>query len=87
MTFVQRKFYLPEETYTKLSFVAKASGKTITQVLRELLEEGLVNMQKKNKKSLAKVLLGISAKAEKEGWKGPKDLSENHDKYFVEQSK
>jgi len=40
--------------------------------------------QKKKKKSLAQVLVDIGSRAEKEHWKGPRDLSINHDKYFVE---
>ena len=84
MAFIQRKFYLPEETYTKLAVNAKSKNKTITQLLRELLEEGLYNMQKKTKAKAVKSLLDIADKAEKEGWNGPKDLAQKHDKYFRE---
>ncbi len=40
--------------------------------------------QKRKKKSLAQVLVDIGSRAEKEHRKVPRDLSINHDKYFVE---
>ena len=84
MAFIQRKFYLPEDTYTKLAVNAKNKNKTITQLLRELLEEGLYNMQKKNKAKAVKNLLDIADRPEREGWNGPRDLAKAHDKYFRE---
>ena len=84
MAFIQRKFYLPEDTYTRLAVNAKSNNKTITQLLREILEEGLFNMQKNNKAKAVRSLLGIADRAEKEGWNGPKDLATKHDKYFRE---
>ena len=84
MTFIQRKFYLPEDTYIRLAVNAKSKNKTITQLLRELLEEGLSNMQKKNKAKAVKNLLDIADRAEREAWNGPEDLAKKHDKYFRE---
>lgn len=40
--------------------------------------------QKKKKKSFAQVLIDIGRRAEKENWRAPRDLSTNHDKYFIE---
>ena len=86
MPYVQRKFYLPEETYTQLSIIAKTNNKTITQLLRELLNEGLANFQSKTKPNVAKALLAIVQKAEQKNWHGHKDLAQNHDKYFIKAS-
>lgn len=81
MAMVQRKFYFPEEMYRDLQLLAKSSRKTITQVLRELVQMGL----KKNKqRGNAYVLLDLARMAEKYKLSGPRDLSKNHDKYFVE---
>ncbi len=87
MTYVQRKFYLPEEMYSRLQLLAKASRKTITQVLRETVEVGLKRIQKTHpKKGGAWVLLKLAERAERENWgkNAPHDLSINHDKYFAE---
>lgn len=87
MNYVQRKFYIPEETYTRLTIAAKSLNKTITQVLRDLLEEGLATLQSKNKSMTAKKLLAIAQKAEKEDWGGPRDLAISHNKYFLKSFK
>lgn len=78
---VQRKFYFPEEMYRELQLLAKSSRKTITQVLRDLVQIGL---KKKKQRGTAYVLLELARMAEKHKLRGPKDLSKNHDKYFVE---
>lgn len=84
MKFVQRKFYIPEDTYAKMSWLAKSEGKTITEVLRGFVEDGL--RKKKKKKNGFRGLLELARRAQEEGWGkgGPSDLVKNHDKYFVE---
>ena len=84
MSMIQRKFYLPEDMYTRLQFLAKATKQTITETLRELVQEGLERKQKQRAGQSAKALLELAKKAEREGWTGPNDLSINHDAYFVE---
>lgn len=83
MTMIQRKFYLPEDLYTQLTTHAKVSGKTITQALRELVDEGL--QRKKNARHArgAQALLELARLAKKHAWRGPKDLSTKHDTYFA----
>lgn len=81
---IQRKFYLPEDMYTDLQLLAKATKKPITQVLRELLEDSLKRRQKRRDGKSCQALLKLAEKAESEGWKGPADLSVNHDKYLIE---
>ena len=62
---------------------ARATRKTITQTLRELVKEGL-QRKRKTKKNGMQALLELAKMAEKEHWSGPKDLSTNHDKYLAE---
>ena len=81
MKFVQRKFYIPEDTYAKMSWLAKFEGKTITEVLRSLIDDGL---KRKKRKGSMKALLDLAREARGWKWNGPRDLSVNHDKYFVE---
>lgn len=81
---IQRKFYLPQEMYNRLQLLAMTSKKTITDVLRELIAEGLERQQKRIAGASTRGFLKIAEMAEKEGWTGPGDLSVNHDKYSVE---
>lgn len=84
---VQRKFYLPVELYSELQMLSKVSKKTITQVLREAVVQGLKQKQKdRRNKSGAWRLLKLAEKAERENWgkNAPSDLAENHDKYLAE---
>lgn len=83
MTMIQRKFYLPELMYNQLQLFAKRSQKTITQTLREFIEEGIRKGQKRNAGEGAKKLLELARFAKKQRWKGPSDLSVHHDKYFA----
>lgn len=80
---VQRKFYLPQEMYTRLQLRAKIAGKSISDILRELINEGLKHKEKKQAGRGAKVLLELARMAEKKGWKGPKNFSIKHNEYFV----
>ena len=76
MDYVQRKFYLPKDIYTQLGILAEAEGKTITQILRDLVGDGLKHKKKKN--SMRK-LVDLAKKARKEGLEGPRDWAESHD--------
>ena len=89
MAMVQRKFYLPQEMYLELQQVARMTKKSITQVLRECVDEGLKKKKNARKKpTLAEALVKLGKQAKKEGWgkdsKPTPDLSINHNKYFVE---
>ena len=80
---VQRKFYLPETMYIELQLLAKASKKTITQVLREAVTVGLKRtLSTKHKQTRG--LLGLAELGKRLKVKGPKDLARNHDKYLAE---
>lgn len=84
---VQRKFYLPEDLYSRLQLRAKVLGKTITEVLRELLAEGLKKEEEKTEGRGVEGLLRLAKMAEKNKWVGPQDLAKNHDKYFAQTHK
>ena len=82
MAYIQRRFYLPEQLYSKLILFAKSQNTTVNEVLRTILKEGL---EKEHTHSqVGEKLLRLAEIAGKESIKAPKDISENHDKYFVE---
>lgn len=84
MAMIQRKFYFPEELYERLQLQAKIERKRITDVLRESLSESLEKKEKKHAEKNKHPLQGLLEIAEKYRFHGPKDLAENHDKYFAE---
>lgn len=79
---IRTQIYLPKELYQEIAFAAKRENKAKAAVIREALEEGLT--KKKPKKNAGETLLELAKMAEKYKWKGPKDLSTNHDKYLYE---
>jgi hypothetical protein len=81
MKYVQRKFYIPEDIYAQMSWLAQSSGKSITEVVRGFITEGLE--KKGERKNSMRNLLDLARK-ERKNWKGPADLADNHDNYFVE---
>lgn len=83
MEMVQRKFYLPKQTYNRMQIIARQQEKTISEVLRDLVERGIDTEQKGPSRSI-QALRNISEMAEKENWTGPADLAINHNKYFAE---
>lgn len=86
MTYVQRKFYFPEEMYMELTMLARATRQPITQTLRDVVAEGLARRRRERGGEGARALLALARRAEREGWGrgAPRDLSTNHDKYFVQ---
>jgi predicted DNA-binding protein len=83
-----QRFYinLTEELKNKLNIEARIRGKTKAEVARVALEKGLEALEESEEDSpnIAKELLKLAERAKREGWSGPKDLSTNHDKYFVQ---
>jgi len=84
MAYVQRKFYFPEDLYIALSLQAKQKKFNITTMLRHYVERGLSEDKRKEKSAGVAVLWDLVKLGERAMWKGPSDLSVNHDKYFVE---
>ena len=63
--------------YQEVQLVAKKESKKSAQVVRELLQEGLIKRKKKG--TIGEALLDLASVAVKGG---PPDLSTNHDKYL-----
>lgn len=77
---IRTQVYLPQELYQSIDLVARREKKPKAQVIREVLEAGVKTKQG----NAGKTLLQVAAMAKKYQWKGPKDLSQNIDKYLYE---
>ncbi|OGE35419.1 MAG: hypothetical protein A3H82_00750 [Candidatus Levybacteria bacterium RIFCSPLOWO2_02_FULL_39_26] len=77
---IRTQIYLPKELYQNLNLTAKKESKTRAQVIREALIEGL----RKKRGNAAEALLELASLGKKFKLKGPKDLSQNIDKYLYE---
>ncbi len=82
MTLVQKRFYLPENLYTNLSIYARKKKKTITFVVRHLLERGLD--ENTNKENTALSTLQFAQKLKKIKKSSTRDVAQRHDDYFAE---
>lgn len=80
---IRTQVYLPKDLYQNIDLVAKREKRAKAQVIREALEKGLG--VSKREQNTGTVLLEIAAMAKKYNWKGPRDLSRNHDKYLYEE--
>lgn len=74
---IRTQVYLPEELYQNIKLLAKKEKKSAAQVVRQALERDLAS---EKGETVGKALLRLS----KIKAKGPKDLSENIDKYLYE---
>lgn len=79
---IRTQIYLPKELYQEIDFVAKKEKKAKAQIIREAIEKDM-NSKRGN---AGDTLLKLAAMAKKYKWKGPKDLSTNHDKYLYEEA-
>lgn len=79
MNYVTTNIRLPEDEYLRLKSEAARKRKSFAAVVREKL--GAKNT--KRQALIAKNLLSLAEKAEKENWKGPADLAARHDDYFI----
>jgi len=73
---IRKQFYLTPEIHRELVIFARQQGKTVAQVIREILEKTL--KIRKTDEAPADVLLRIAARA----GKGPGDLSVNLTSYL-----
>lgn len=73
---------MPEDLYREIGWLAKKEKKAKAQVIREALEKEIEEKQG----NAGETLLKLAAMAKKYKWKGPKDLSVNHDKYLYEEA-
>ncbi len=74
---IRTQVYLPRDLYQEVKLVAEKEDKKSAQILRELLQEGLIRRKKKG--TIGEALLDLASVAVKGG---PPDLSTNHDKYL-----
>ena len=72
------QLYLPEKTLDILKKEAKDTDKTVSEIVRETLDERL----KEKDGSGASFLVKLALRAEKLKLKGPHDLAEHHDDYL-----
>jgi len=72
--------YLPKQLKERILVIANSSGTSQADIIRQALEEGLETSKFQSHAS-ALGLIKIGQLAEKLQAKGPKDLSENLDKY------
>lgn len=79
---IRTQIYLPEDLYREIGWLAKKEKKAKAQVIREALEKEV----EKKQGNAGETLLKLAAMAKKYKWKGPKDLSVNHDKYLYEET-
>ena len=79
---IRTQVYLPKDLYRNIDLIAKREKKAKAQVIRDTLEEGI--NKKKAYKNAGQALLELAKLGEKLNFRGPKDLSTNHDKYLYE---
>ena len=80
---IRTQIYLPDQLYQEIGLVAEREKKPRAQVIRETLNEGLG--RKKDIRNGGTALLELAELGKKLRIKGPKDLSENIDKYLYEE--
>lgn len=77
MNYVTTNIRLPEEDYLRLKAEAAKKRESLAAVIRKKIAGPNPNPR------VAKNLLSLINKAEKERWSGPADLAKNHDEYFT----
>lgn len=74
---IRTQIYIPETLHSQLKLLASRQKKSLAEVLREFIKQGMVNKQNTGVKSLQSLIdLKITG--------GPKDLSKNLDKYLYQ---
>lgn len=77
---IRTQVYLPQELYSQIITLAKLQGIPLAEVIREALKRGVEEKRVKEKNDLS-TLSQLAIKG------GPKDLSQNLDKYLYEKKK
>lgn len=75
---VRTQIYLPEDLHKELLLAAARDNTTLSELIRSGARKVLLEKRKKDKSG--EVLASIANLH----FKGPKDLSKNHTKYYVE---
>ncbi|MBI2029467.1 hypothetical protein HYT02_03565 [Candidatus Gottesmanbacteria bacterium] len=79
------QIYLPEETYQELRTEAYAKSSSIAEIVRKRVSkknEKVSKVKKNPGKAHSEAMLELARLAEKEGWKGPRDLASRVDYYL-----
>lgn len=77
------QIYLPQNRLRELRKIAHERNTTLSQVIREFVERGLEGDKSPKKKTKKfESLLDVADNIERMGVGGPKDLSQNLDKYL-----
>ncbi|SFQ11293.1 CopG family transcriptional regulator [Salibacterium halotolerans] len=75
----RKQFHLSDVEEKMLEQMAEDTGQSEAEVVREAIRQ----YDHKNKKS-SNILVDMAKKAEKEGFPGENNLSEEHDRYIME---
>lgn len=77
------QIYFPKSRIDELHKVARLRNVTLSEVIRELVEKGLqVEKPIEKKPRKFKSILETAREIQRMGFKGPKDLAQNLDKYL-----
>ncbi|OGK23643.1 hypothetical protein A3A46_02205 [Candidatus Roizmanbacteria bacterium RIFCSPLOWO2_01_FULL_37_13] len=87
---IRTQIYLPENQTEKLKELAYKQHISVSEVVRRTIDEKIIKTKPsvKQKKTIKKYknagewLLSMARDAERRGFKGPKDLASNVDKYL-----
>ncbi|MBI4008704.1 CopG family transcriptional regulator [Candidatus Roizmanbacteria bacterium] len=86
---IRTQIYLPQNQISQLKQIAYKEEVSVSEIIRRTLEEKLTMKRKKGKdikkkkyKNVGAWLLSQARMAERQGWKGPRDLASNVDKYL-----
>lgn len=86
---IRTQIYLQENQIDKLKEIAYQQKISVSEIIRRTLDEKLTEKSKKGKeikkkkyRNAGEWLLSQARMAERRGWKGPKDLASNVDKYL-----
>lgn len=83
---IRTQIYLTEEQTKLLRKQSFEDNITVSEAIRKALDKELIRKKDealgKKRKNIGEVLLSMARKAEKLGFKGPRDLSSNVDKYL-----
>lgn len=84
---LRTQIYFPEEQLRLLKKISWEEEISLSEVIRQLVEEKLVEAEKKDKKAknTGAWLLSLADKAKKMKVKGPKDLASKMDEYLYGQ--
>lgn len=87
---IRTQIYLPENQIEKLKEIAYQQNLSVSEVIRRTVDENIIKKKKTSKvkktkskyKNAGEWLLSMAKEAEMKGFKGPRDLASNVDKYL-----